>query len=71
VSNRGRLSAPGDLGSRQGSLSGPGTATATAPAIEAAKLDLAGAGIPAGERLADYAARYKLEPASAGAGPRT
>jgi teichoic acid transport system permease protein len=76
VSNRGRLSAPGELGKR-GSLSGPGslqgnggpagpaTATATEPAAEPAAPDLAGAGIPSGEPLADYAKRYRLEPASA------
>ena len=72
MSNRGRLSAPGELG-KQGSLSGPGSlqrnggpagpATATVP--EQAAPDLAGAGIPPGEVLADYAKRYHLEPASA------
>jgi len=76
VSNRGRLSAPGELGKR-GSLSGPGglqgtggpagSATATAPeqAAEPAAPDLAGAGIPPGEQLADYASRHNLEPAAA------
>jgi teichoic acid transport system permease protein len=74
VTNRGRLNAPGELG-QQGSLSGPGNlrrnggpaspGTATAPAVEPAAPDPAGAGIPPGERLADYAKRYQLEPASA------
>jgi teichoic acid transport system permease protein len=74
VTNRGRLSAPGELG-QQGSLSGPGslqgngtpataTATEAAPGVEPAGPDPAGAGIPAGERLTDYAKRYRLEPAS-------
>jgi teichoic acid transport system permease protein len=73
VSNRGRLSAPGELGNR-GSLSGPGglrkngspagSATATAPgqAAEPTAAELAGAGIPPGEPLAAFATRYNLEP---------
>ena len=76
MTNRGRLSAPGELG-KQGSLSGPGglqgngspagpaTATEAAPPVGPAAPDPAGAGIPPGERLADYAKRYRLEPASA------
>ena len=74
MTNRGRLSAPGELG-QQGSLSGPGslqgngtpataTATEAAPPAEPAGPDPAGAGIPPGERLTDYAKRYRLEPAS-------
>ena len=75
MTNRGRLSAPGELG-QQGSLSGPGslqgngtpagpaTATEAASPAEPAGPDPAGAGIPPGERLADYAKRYRLEPAS-------
>jgi teichoic acid transport system permease protein len=75
VTNRGRLSAPGELG-KQGSLSGPGglqgngspagpaTATEATPPVEPAAPDPASAGIPSGERLADYAKRYRLEPAS-------
>jgi ABC-type polysaccharide/polyol phosphate export permease len=76
VSNRGRLSAPGEL-DKPGTLSAPGglredggpasaaTATADAPAVEPSAAELAGAGIPPGERLADFAKRYKLQPASA------
>jgi teichoic acid transport system permease protein len=76
VSNRGRLSAPGDL-DKPGSLSAPGslqadagpggpaTATADAPAAPPRAVDPASAGIPPGERLADFAKRYRLEPASA------
>jgi teichoic acid transport system permease protein len=75
VTNRGRLSAPGELG-QQGSLSGPGSlqgngspagsATATEAALpgEPAGPDPSGAGIPPGEGLADYAKRYRLEPAA-------
>jgi teichoic acid transport system permease protein len=76
VSNRGRLSAPGGL-DKPGTLSAPGslqtdggpagraTTTADAPAVAPTEIDLAGAGIPSGEPLADFARRYKLEPASA------
>jgi len=76
VSIRGRLSAPGEL-SKPGSLSGPGslpdngapaeagTASATIAAPEPAEVYLAGDGLPAGERLGDYATRHKLEPAAA------
>jgi teichoic acid transport system permease protein len=76
VTNRGRLSAPGELG-RQGSVSGPGslrgdggrtgpaTATEAAPGVPLAEPDPADAGIPPGERLADYAKRHQLEPAAA------
>jgi teichoic acid transport system permease protein len=75
VTDRGRLSAPGELG-RQGSLSGPGSlqgdggrigsVTATeAPAVPLTEPDPADAGIPPGEQLADYAKRHQLEPASA------
>jgi teichoic acid transport system permease protein len=76
VTNRGRLSAPGGL-SKPGSLSGPGgladnggpvgpgSASATALAAEPAEVYLADGGIPAGERLSEYATRHNLEPASA------
>jgi teichoic acid transport system permease protein len=76
VSNRGRLSAPGGL-EKPGTLSAPGglqadgglagaaTATADAPAGPPSAADLAGAGIPPGEPLADFARRSRLEPASA------
>jgi teichoic acid transport system permease protein len=75
VTNRGRLSAPGGLG-KQGSLSGPGglpgnggvAGPVTTGAVQDAELaapDPAGAGIPPGERLSDYAERHHLEPASA------
>jgi teichoic acid transport system permease protein len=76
VTNRGRLSAPGGL-SKPGSLSGPGgladnggpagpgSASATALADEPAEVYLADGGIPAGERLSEYATRHNLEPASA------
>jgi teichoic acid transport system permease protein len=76
VSNRGRLSAPGELAKRgslsgpgglhgNGSPAGPGTATEVIPAAEIPAPDPAAAGIPPGEPLADYAQRYDLEPASA------
>jgi teichoic acid transport system permease protein len=76
VTNRGRLSAPGGL-SKPGSLSGPGgladnggpagpgSASATALADEPTEVYLADGGIPAGERLSEYATRHNLEPASA------
>ncbi len=73
MSNRGRLSAPGNLG-KQGSLSGPGSlpgnggpagsATATDEATKPVTPDPAGAGIPPGEALGAYAKRFNLEPAA-------
>ena len=74
MTNRGRLSGPGGL-TRPGSLSGPGglpgnggppgNGSTSALATEPAELYLAGADLPAGERLSDYAERHNLEPASA------
>src|SRR5262249_54736185 len=75
VTNRGRLSAPGDL-TKPGSLdgsgahdigrpAGPGAAGAAVLAPEPAEVYLAGDGIPAGERLSDYARQHDLQPASA------
>jgi teichoic acid transport system permease protein len=76
VTNRGRLSAPGNL-AKPGGLSGPGSlpdnggpggpgsAGATVLAPEPDEVYLAGDAVPAGEQLSEFARRHNLEPASA------
>jgi teichoic acid transport system permease protein len=79
VTNRGRLSAPGEL-TGPGSLDGgpghlrdsgaqdngsPATAGAAVLAPERGEVYLAGAELPAGEQLSEYAKRHNLVPASA------
>jgi teichoic acid transport system permease protein len=81
VTNRGRLSAPGELNKPgslsgpgglpgsgppgNGGPAGSGAAGAAVLAAEPAEVHLAGADLPAGERLSDFARRHNLEPASA------
>src|SRR5690242_20230489 len=79
VTNRGRLSAPGEL-TGPGSLDGgpghlrdsgsqdnggPATAGAAVLTPEPGEVYLGGAGLPAGEPLSEYARRHNLAPASA------
>src|SRR5689334_15542896 len=79
VTNRGRLSAPGELtgpGSLEGGPGhlrdggspkngGPATAAAAVLAPEPEEVYLAGAGLPADQPLSEYATRHNLAPASA------
>lgn len=60
----GSLSGPGGL-QDSGAPAGPGGAGAAVLAPEPAEVYLTDGGVPPGERLADYARRHHLEPASA------